>query len=83
MKMEVPVPGLPEWFSTLWMRAGGNLAASRFREVLFLDMSLPRGFIGKPLHPHGRRKALVAETPEAETRRGESIGVDEGVTPIG
>jgi hypothetical protein len=66
-----------------WMRAGGSPATSRFREVLFLDMRLPRGFIEKPLHPHGRRKVLVAETPEAETRRSESIGVDEGVTLIG
>jgi len=62
------------------MRAGGNLAASRFREVLFLDMRLPRGFIEELLNPQGRRKVLVAETPEAETRPNESIGVDEGVT---
>jgi hypothetical protein len=42
MKMEVPVFGLLERIiSALWMRAGGNLAPSRFREVLFLDMRLP------------------------------------------
>jgi len=83
MKMEVSVLGLLEQISALWMWAGGNLAASRFREVLFLDMRLPRGFIEEPQQPQGRRKFLVAETPEAETRRSESIGVDEGVTLMG
>ena len=83
MKMEVPVLGVLESFSALWVRAGGNLGASRFCEVLLLDMRLPRGLFEEPLHPHGRSKVFVAETPEAETRRSESVGVDEGVTLIG
>jgi len=81
--MEVSVLRLLERTSALWMRAGGSLAASRFREVLFLDVRLPRGFIEEPLQPQGRWKFFVAETPEAEARRRESIGVDEGVTLIG
>lgn len=82
VKMEVFVLGL-ERISVLWMRAGGNLAASRFREVLVLDMRLLRSFIKKPPYLQGRRKVLVAKTLEAETRLSESIGVNEGVTPIG
>ena len=83
MKMEGSVLPRIERARALWVWAGENLATNRFREVLFLDARLPRGFVEEPLQPQGRRKVLVAETPEAEARRSESIGVDEGVALIG
>jgi len=79
MKMEVSVLQLLERTSALWMQAGGNLANSRFREVLFLDVRLPRGFVEEP---QGGWKILVAEAPEAEARRREGVGVDEGIIPV-
>jgi len=71
MKMEV---------SILQLLERTNLANSRFRKVLFLDVRLPRGFVEEP---QGGWKVLVAETPEAEARYREGVGVNEGIIPVG
>ncbi len=80
MKMEVSVLGLLEQISALWMWAGGNLAASRFREVLFLDMRLPRGFIEEPQQPQGRRGSRCRDTRSRDRAQREYY---EGVTLMG
>jgi len=78
VQMEVPVLPRLERTSALWMRAGESLATRRFREVLFLDVRLPQGFVEEPLQSQGRREVRLAETPGAETRRSESVGIDGG-----
>lgn len=82
LKVEVPLLERFERIRAPWMWAGGSLAASRLREVL-LDVRLPQSSSEELLHPQGRRKALVAETPETESWGSESFGVDEGVALIG
>lgn len=49
------------------MRAGGNLATSRFCEVLLLDLRLPRGFIEEPVEGFLLLLAVLFEGSELET----------------
>ena len=82
--LEVVAPVLERLEHALapWMRTDVNLAVGRRREVL-LDVVLPGGSGEELLHPLGRRKARVAETPETESRCCESLGVDERVALVG
>lgn len=82
LEVEAPLLGRFERITAPWMWTGGSLAVSRLRKVL-LDMRLPLSSSEELLHPEGRRKALVAETPEAKSWCSESFGVDEGVALIG
>lgn len=49
------------------MRAGGNLATSRFCEVLLLDLRLPQGFIEEPVEGFLLLLAVLFEGSELET----------------
>jgi len=83
LEVEITILEGLERIRASWMWAGGNFAVSRFGEMIVDDKGLPRGFIEELLHPNSRRKILVANAPEAETRCGESFGVDEGIALIG
>jgi hypothetical protein len=76
MKVEIAVLGrLEQILRVPWMWAGKSLAAHRICGVLFGGMIL--------LHPLGKRKIVVTETPKAEPRRGESLSVNERIALIG
>ena len=56
---------------------GGYLAITRLSKAFF-DMDLPLGSSEALLNLTGRRKALVAKTPETKPRRSESLALIRG-----
>jgi hypothetical protein len=71
--------GLERFFANE-MRAAGCFAIVQPVMVLLLDVLLPRGPIEKLPHSSLGREHFVAETPEAQARRRQGLGVDERIT---